>query len=174
MPFYAYVSYIVLPPNAPEGKWSFSNEFNEEVKATYFFVNSIEEYYSDTSIPVLMDTLVTLSSDEPFCVEKYFTFGVNKYIPDEQSYSKLNEISTYLKSNSFKINNLVIIGHTDTDSTDNYNYSLSIKRADYIKKELKMLGVDQSIKIIGKGETEPIIINGIEDKQASRRVELCY
>jgi len=174
MPFYAYVNYIVLPPTAPPGKWSFSDEFNEEIKTTYFFVNSTEEYYSDTNIPVLMDTLVTLTIDEPFCVEKYFTFGVNKYIPDEQSYSKLNEISTYLKSNSFKINDLVIIGHTDTDSTDNYNYSLSIKRADYIKKELKMLGVDQSIKIIGKGETEPIIINGIEDKQASRRVELCY
>ena len=37
-----------------------------------------------------------------------------------------------------------------------------------------MLGVDQNIKIIGKGESEPIIIGGIEDKQASRRVELCY
>ena len=174
MPFYAYVNYIVLPPNAPVGKWSFSDEFNEEEKSIYFFVNSTEDYYSDTNIPVIMDSLVTLPSDEPFCVEKYFTFGVSEYIPDEHSYSKLNEISTYLKSNSFKINDLVIIGHTDTDSTDSYNYSLSIKRAGYIKKELKMLGVAQNIKIIGKGETEPIIIDGIEDKQASRRVELCY
>ena len=174
MPFYAYVNYIVLPPNAPVGKWSFSDEFNEEEKTTNFFVNSIEDYYSDTNIPVIMDSLVTTSSDEPFCVEKYFTFGVSEYIPDKPSYTKLNEISTYLKSNSFKINDLVIIGHTDTDSTDSYNYSLSIKRAGYIKKELKMLGVDQNIKIIGKGESEPIIIGGIEDKQASRRVELCY
>jgi len=174
MPFYAYINYIVLPPTAPTGKWSFSNEFNEEEKTTYFFVNSTEDYYSDTNIPVIMDSLVTLPSDEPFCVEKYFTFGVSEYIPDNHSYSKINEISTYLKSNSFKINDLLIIGHTDTDSTASYNYSLSLKRAGYIKKELKMLGVGQNIKIIGKGETEPIIINGTEDKQASRRVELCY
>jgi murein DD-endopeptidase MepM/ murein hydrolase activator NlpD len=174
MPLYAYVNYIILPPDAPVGEWSFSDEFIEEVKTTYFFVNSTEDYYSDTNIPVIMDSLVTLPSDESFCVEKYFTFDVSEYIPDNHSYSKLNEISTYLKSNSFKINDLVIIGHTDTDSTENYNYSLSIKRAGYIKKELKMLGVAQNIKIIGKGEAEPIIIGGIEDKQASRRVELCY
>ena len=174
MPFYAYINYIVLPPNATVGKWSLSVEFNKDEKTTYFFVNSTEDYYSTTNIPVIMDSLVTLPSDDPFCVEKYFTFGVSEYIPDEHSYTKLNEISTYLKSNSFKINDLVIIGHTDTDSTDNYNYSLSIKRAGYIKKELKMLGVAQNIKIIGKGESEPILIGGIEDKQASRRVELCY
>lgn len=174
MPFYAYINYIVLPPNAPIGKWSFSDKFNGEEKTTYFFVNSIEDYYSDTNIQVIMDTLVTLPVGHRFCVEKYFTFGVDEYIPDKKSYSKLKEISTYLITNTLKINDLLIIGHTDTDSTVSYNQYLSLKRANFVKKELKTLGVKQKIKIMGKGETEPIIINGIEDKQASRRVELCY
>jgi OmpA-OmpF porin, OOP family len=67
-----------------------------------------------------------------------------------------------------------LIGHTDSDGTDAYNLGLSEKRASAAREWLIDNGVSaQKIKILGRGESQPIVTNETEDGRAlNRRVEL--
>jgi outer membrane protein OmpA-like peptidoglycan-associated protein len=70
--------------------------------------------------------------------------------------------------------NILIAGHTDSDGTDEYNQSLSERRAQAVSDYTKLQGVDPSrLSIIGLGENEPIATNeSPEGKQLNRRVEI--
>jgi outer membrane protein OmpA-like peptidoglycan-associated protein len=61
-------------------------------------------------------------------------------------------------------------GHTDTDGNENRNFGLSADRADTVRVALVARGVTAPMEIAGLGETQPILVNGVEDKAASRRV----
>ena len=68
--------------------------------------------------------------------------------------------------------NAVIEGHTDTDGDDALNLALSQDRADAVKAFLVDAGIDESrLVATGFGETQPILVDGVEDKAASRRIE---
>ena len=69
---------------------------------------------------------------------------------------------------------VVIEGHTDSDATDQYNLSLSQRRADSVVAWLVDNGVSaDSITAAGKGEAEPIADNETSaGKAANRRVEV--
>ena len=72
------------------------------------------------------------------------------------------------------INEYIVVGHTDTKGTKNYNLSLSIKRAEVVRDILISYGIKKnSIKILGKGE-ESLAINTPDDTKqpANRRVEI--
>lgn len=65
-----------------------------------------------------------------------------------------------------------IDGHTDTDGNDALNLDLSERRAEAVKQFLVGNGVDgERLTTLGFGETKPIVIDGVEDKAASRRIE---
>ncbi len=69
--------------------------------------------------------------------------------------------------------NAVIEGHTDTDGPAGPNQGLSERRANAVRDFLISQGVDGSrLTAEGFGETQPIIVDGVEDKVASRRIEL--
>lgn len=69
--------------------------------------------------------------------------------------------------------NAVIEGHTDTDGPAGPNQALSERRANAVRDFLISQGVDGSrLTAEGFGETQPIIVDGVEDKVASRRIEL--
>jgi len=70
--------------------------------------------------------------------------------------------------------NILIAGHTDSDGTEQYNQSLSERRAQAVSDYTKLQGVDPSrLSIIGLGENEPIATNEtVEGKQLNRRVEI--
>ena len=70
--------------------------------------------------------------------------------------------------------NILIAGHTDSDGTEEYNQSLSERRAQAVSDYTKLQGVDPSrLSIIGLGENEPIATNeSVEGKQLNRRVEI--
>ena len=66
----------------------------------------------------------------------------------------------------------VIEGHTDTDGADDLNLALSQSRADAVRQFL----IDNDIEAdrltaVGFGETRPVLVDGVEDKAASRRIE---
>ena len=69
---------------------------------------------------------------------------------------------------------LVIIGHTDNVGTNEYNQSLSDRRATAVSTYLQNQGViPQRVETLGKGETEPRAPNTSEEgRSLNRRVEI--
>jgi outer membrane protein OmpA-like peptidoglycan-associated protein len=68
---------------------------------------------------------------------------------------------------------LMIVGHTDSKGTDEYNYDLSERRAASARRYLAQQGVTRTIKTLGRGETEPVASNDSEEGRAkNRRVEV--
>ncbi|MGP5359736.1 OmpA family protein [Psychrobacter celer] len=68
---------------------------------------------------------------------------------------------------------LMIIGHTDSQASDDYNIELSQERADAVKEYLVAQGVDASkLSTKGMGESEPIADNSTEQGRfRNRRIE---
>ena len=74
---------------------------------------------------------------------------------------------------------VIVAGHTDNIGTEQYNYMLGLKRADYIKNILLKNNINASkISIVSFGETKPIAPNTISGKdnpagrELNRRVEI--
>jgi outer membrane protein OmpA-like peptidoglycan-associated protein/uncharacterized surface protein with fasciclin (FAS1) repeats len=67
---------------------------------------------------------------------------------------------------------IVVEGHTDSDGITDENLALSLIRAQAVRQALVERGVDGgSIAAEGFGSTVPVLVDGVEDKAASRRVE---
>lgn len=70
--------------------------------------------------------------------------------------------------NKNKTQSVLLIGHTDTSGTEEYNIALSERRAQSVADYLSRLGSDPAkLQVVPKGETEPT--GGGDDKD--RRVE---
>ena len=67
-----------------------------------------------------------------------------------------------------------IVGHTDDVGRDDYNYKLSVGRANSVKKEMVNRGIAPSrIETTGRGKKDPIFKNDTEaPRQMNRRVEI--
>lgn len=66
----------------------------------------------------------------------------------------------------------LIEGHTDSDGSDETNQELSQARADAVLAFLVDAGLDADrFEAIGFGETQLILVDGVEDADASRRIE---
>ena len=69
---------------------------------------------------------------------------------------------------------VMIVGHTDTRGTEDYNYRLSVRRADAAADYLMQQGIPaERITTLGKGENEPVATNETDyGRQQNRRVEV--
>jgi outer membrane protein OmpA-like peptidoglycan-associated protein len=68
---------------------------------------------------------------------------------------------------------LMIIGHTDSKGTEEYNQDLSERRSQSARRYLASQGVTRTIRTLGRGETEPVASNDDESGRAiNRRVEV--
>lgn len=69
--------------------------------------------------------------------------------------------------------NLMIVGHTDAQASNEYNMELSRERAESVKEYLVSQGVDESkLSTKGMGETEPVADNSTEQGRfRNRRIE---
>ena len=68
-----------------------------------------------------------------------------------------------------KTQSVLLIGHTDTSGTEEYNIALSERRAQSVADYLARLGGDPAkLQVVPKGETEP---SGTGDDK-DRRVEM--
>lgn len=69
---------------------------------------------------------------------------------------------------------VLIVGHTDATGSDQYNQSLSLRRAESAAAYLASQGVPRArIRTAGRGETEPVASNETDaGRQQNRRVEV--
>jgi outer membrane protein OmpA-like peptidoglycan-associated protein len=99
-----------------------------------------------------------------------FDFGSAEIKPS--FYRALNSLTRSLVHYDRTV--LHIIGHTDSNGSDEYNYALSIQRAQAVAQYLNRKGVSSTrLRIEGRGELEPRSGNETEDsRRRNRRVEI--
>ena len=86
----------------------------------------------------------------------------------------LDKIKKFIGNNKNVIKKFIIVGHTDSLGTKEYNMNLSIKRAETVKDILLKLAIkEENIEILGKGENDLKIktVDGIAHP-ANRRAEI--
>ena len=67
---------------------------------------------------------------------------------------------------------ITVEGHTDSDGQAIENLQLSQNRAEAVRAALIERGLSpDAVEAVGFGSERPIVVNGVEDKAASRRVE---
>jgi OOP family OmpA-OmpF porin len=86
----------------------------------------------------------------------------------------LHELDEDIKSKGARVVDIDIIGHTDSDGTEEYNQALSVRRAQSVKDYMVSEGVDGSIiDVSGQGESNPIASNATREGRAeNRRVDI--
>ena len=86
----------------------------------------------------------------------------------------LDRLVAFMNENKDK--KVSLSGHTDSVGTDEYNQSLSERRAQSVQAALFERGVEASqISTVGKGETTPVASNdNAAGRQQNRRVELVF
>ncbi len=99
-------------------------------------------------------------------------FDHDSYALKSSTRENLNELTPTLMK--YDDTDLQVLGHTDNTGTDEYNQSLSVKRASSVDTYLTGQGVAGSrISTTGYGEADPIATNETEEgRQQNRRVEV--
>ena len=99
-------------------------------------------------------------------------FDVNKSTVKEQVKAKIDAMLISLQSANYS--KIMVVGHTDSDGSDTYNQSLSVRRALAVKSYFVAKGVNTSlIETGGMGEKQPIASNRTaQGKALNRRVEI--
>ena len=130
---------------------------------------SKEKSYENSNEIESNATLVTEDINSNILQIIYFDFDKSEL----SSISK-KEIKRFLDEYKNVISKFLIVGHTDTKGSKEYNYKLSLERADVIKSLLIDLGIkEQNIKILGKGEIDLNIKTDDEvPHPANRRAEI--
>ncbi len=99
-------------------------------------------------------------------------FDVNSTQIKSGFYSTLDKIAKVL--NKYGKTELLIVGHTDSTGSEQYNQTLSEQRAQSVYQYLQGRGViHQRLNAYGKGELEPVATNATEQgRRLNRRVEI--
>jgi outer membrane protein OmpA-like peptidoglycan-associated protein len=98
-------------------------------------------------------------------------FKINSAELDDNNMSLLGEISKAMNSEQLTACKFIVEGHTDARGNDDYNMSLSKRRAQEVKNFLANANVKYTrMKAIGKGESELIVADAPNDAR-NRRVQ---
>lgn len=99
-------------------------------------------------------------------------FATNSSTLEVQAKTSISKLAVIL--NKYPDTNVLVTGHTDSDGKEEYNQTLSEKRAKAVSDYSMLQGVASSrLSIVGLGETEPVASNDtVEGKRLNRRVEV--
>ena len=95
---------------------------------------------------------------------------------DDFSLSEISLITlkNFLDKNKKDLSRFIIVGHTDTKGSDEYNIALSLKRAEIVKEILISTGIsEKNVSVLGKGE-DNLAVNTPDNTKhpANRRAEV--
>ena len=100
------------------------------------------------------------------------TFATDQSDVKPEFYDTLNSVALVLQE--YEQTSVEVVGHTDADGSDDYNFNLSRQRAASVARYLtsqQLAGDRFSVK--GRGEREPVASNAsYSSKQKNRRVEI--
>jgi len=116
--------------------------------------------------PAPQSEVITLSDQG----DVLFAFDSAELTPEAQ-----NQLQGLLaKLQGADVQNIKVVGHTDSQGTDEYNQKLSERRASSVVAFLLSQGLaPDKLTSQGKGESEPVADNATEEGRAqNRRVEL--
>ncbi len=148
--------------------------------ASWFYVCKIKPYCdTPTETTIAADTIAiepsppaVAEAPKPETLTLYFDFNKAevKVTSETDQYSML--FQDWLGKHPDAV--LSITGHTDGKGSDTYNLSLGNKRAENTMKYLSGKGISpERIKILSKGEADPVSDNSTETGRAkNRRAEI--
>ena len=126
---------------------------------------------ADNGVVHIIDVVLTPPSslNEALNIQN-IEFEVNSDVITAAGQEELQKALAFFSANADAT--AAIEGHTDTDGDDASNLDLSQRRADSVRTFLAENGLDaERFTTEGFGETMPILVDGVEDKPASRRIE---
>jgi len=99
-------------------------------------------------------------------------FATNSSTLESQAKTNIQKFAAIL--NKYPDTNILVTGYTDSDGTEEYNQTLSEKRAKSVADYAQMQGVSSSrFSVVGFGETNPVASNdSVDGKRMNRRVEI--
>ncbi|MCK9279380.1 MAG: OmpA family protein [Melioribacteraceae bacterium] len=99
-------------------------------------------------------------------------FKTNAYALEPNAKENVSELAQILKK--YPDSNIMVVGYTDSDGPEDFNKTLSEKRASSVADYAIMNGVSSSrINVVGLGETEFVATNETDaGKRQNRRVEI--
>jgi outer membrane protein OmpA-like peptidoglycan-associated protein len=136
-------------------------------------------YYMDVQEKKLRDrmagtgvTVTRMGDNITLNMPSNITFALNSADLNAQFFNALDGVSMVLKEYDKTV--VEVAGHTDSSGSDQYNQSLSERRAQAVAGYLSSHGVKtQRLITIGAGEGHPVASNDTEQgRSANRRVEL--
>jgi outer membrane protein OmpA-like peptidoglycan-associated protein len=100
------------------------------------------------------------------------SFDHNAAVVKPTFHRSLNKMAQVL--NKYPETQITVVGHTDSTGSESYNQSLSLKRADSVKRYFGSTGVNTyRMNTNGRGEYEPRANNDTkEGRSLNRRVEI--
>ncbi len=146
-------------------------DFLKSMHAIYDKINANSENSIEKENKKSQESVSIVTKNEKNEISQIIYFDFDKSVISEVG---LNKISIFLKDNKDKIKKFLIIGHTDTKGSKNYNFNLSLERALSVKKILIQNGVQENlIKVVGRGESDLLIKTDDEiPHPANRRAEI--
>ncbi len=105
-----------------------------------------------------------------YAADAFFDSG--KSVLKTDGKAKLDDLTSKVKAINLEV--IIAVGHTDSDASDAYNQTLSVKRAEAVKAYLVSKGIEKNrVYTEGKGEKQPVADNKTkEGKAKNRRVEI--
>lgn len=111
---------------------------------------------------------------EKMTVSAEALFDHDKSILKPEGKAALQELGDAIKAKGARVVDIDVIGHTDSDGTEEYNQALSERRAQSVSDYLVSEGVDSNIiDVSGQGELNPVASNATKEGRAlNRRVDV--
>jgi len=118
----------------------------------------------------------TAPTYEKFTLAAEALFDHDKSVLKQAGKDAIHALDNKIKSKGATVVDIDVIGHTDSDGSEEYNQALSIRRANSVKDFMTSgaEGIDASIiDVSGKGELSPVADNRTREGRAlNRRVEI--
>lgn len=92
----------------------------------------------------------------------------------DEGKTALHALDESIKAKGASVVDIDVIGHTDSDGSEEYNMALSIRRAESVRDYMVSEDVDAAIiDVSGEGESNPIVSNATKEGRAeNRRVDI--